>query len=62
MEFFDSAREAVFTTTAMQCLYQGGDRDFLFTELDIEVLLGGRGSKDWDYAEQHVLTFTLVLF
>jgi len=60
IEFFDSAREAVFTTTATQCLYQRGDRDFLFKEIDIEALLGGRGSADWDHAEQHALVYTLV--
>ena len=60
IEFFDSAREAVFTTTATQCLYQRGDRDFLFKEIDIEALLGGRGSADWDDAEQHALVYTLV--
>jgi len=59
IEFFDSAREAVFTTTAMQCLSHSGERDFLFKELDVEALLGGRGSQDWDYAEQQVLAFTL---
>jgi hypothetical protein len=60
-EFFDSAREAVFTTVAIQCFYQRGDCDFLFNELDIEVLLGGRGSEDWDHAEQRVLDYTLML-
>jgi len=46
IEFFDSAREAVFTTTATHCLYQRGERDFLFKELDVETLLGKRGSAD----------------
>ena len=39
---------------------KGGEGDFLFKELDVETLLGGRGSADWDYAEQHILVFTLV--
>jgi tetratricopeptide (TPR) repeat protein len=60
-EFFDSVREAVFTTVATQGFYQRGDRDVLFEELDIEVLLGGRGSDDWDRAEQLVLNYTLAL-
>src|SRR5712691_3597000 len=60
IELFDSARESVFTTTATQCLYQRGDRDFLFKEIDIEALLGGRGSADWDRAEQRALEYTLV--
>jgi hypothetical protein len=60
-EFFDNVREAVFTIVATQRFYQREDHDFLFEELDIEVLLGGCGSEDWDRAERLVLDYTLVL-
>lgn len=60
LEFFDSAREAACFTTATYCLSRRGEGNVPFKELNVEVLLGGRGSEDWNYAEQNVLGLTLT--
>lgn len=59
-EFFNGAREATYVMVAGRNLYRGGDRNFMFRELDTEAILEGRGSAAWDEAEQKALIFTLV--
>lgn len=62
-ELFDGVREAIFTLSAGSRLYQleeSGGQDILLRELDVEAILGGRGSEDWNRAEQRVLMMTLV--
>lgn len=60
-EFFEHAREAVFTMSAMSNAFKKGTRDLLFDTLDIEAELGGRESEDWEDAEQRTLEYTLGL-
>lgn len=59
--FFDNAREAIFITSAMSQAFKKGKRNLLFSPLDVESELNGRGSNEWDDAEQRVLEYTLGL-
>lgn len=59
-DFFDSVREATFTLMAAWYAYKEVGETSLLAEMDVEALLGGHGSDEWESAENGTLGSIIV--